>query len=146
MRHELPAQRDHEEQEGTPLACERSGLFAQQLGQEWRAEEPGIYRFVGTGTGSPNAETSTDRPTVEASELTKTVDVHAPARPPDPLKRAALASAFEVLKAKRAHERPVDKERFAQRDEAVALKEKLASPGQPRGTRVRSHDVGPDQT
>ena len=28
----------------------RSTWFAQQLGEEWQAEEPGIYRRVGLGT------------------------------------------------------------------------------------------------
>ena len=48
---ELPPERDAEEQDAKAgLARDR---FAQELGDEWEPEEPGIYRFVGpTRSGS----------------------------------------------------------------------------------------------
>jgi hypothetical protein len=42
---ELPAERTAAEQDAdTPLTRDR---FAEELGDAWQTEEPGIYRFVG---------------------------------------------------------------------------------------------------
>jgi hypothetical protein len=46
-------QPDEDQQDGdqqhheAPSARDQSTWFAQQLGEEWQAEEPGIYRHVG---------------------------------------------------------------------------------------------------
>jgi hypothetical protein len=46
---ERPVQRDSAEHDAdAPLARDDSNWFARQLGQEWQAEEPGIYRYVGS--------------------------------------------------------------------------------------------------
>lgn len=45
---DLPVQPDsHRQDEDAPLARDESTWFARELGQEWQAEEPGIYRHVG---------------------------------------------------------------------------------------------------
>ena len=41
-------QQDEDQQDDdAPLARDRSTWFAQQLGEHWQADEPGIYRYVG---------------------------------------------------------------------------------------------------
>jgi hypothetical protein len=35
--------------EDAPLARDESNWFARELGEDWEAEEPGIYRHVGPG-------------------------------------------------------------------------------------------------
>ena len=42
------AQQDHD----APLARDQSRWFAQQLGEEWQEEEPGIYRRVRPNTSA----------------------------------------------------------------------------------------------
>jgi hypothetical protein len=44
---ELPVRQPDHHDEDAPLAREDSSWFARQLGEEWQAEEPGIYRYVG---------------------------------------------------------------------------------------------------
>ena len=50
-------QQDEDQQDGdkqahdAPLARD-STWFVQQLGEEWQAEEPGIYRYVGPSASS----------------------------------------------------------------------------------------------
>jgi len=49
------ADEQHEDQQDpdASLARDPSTWFAQQLGEEWEADEPGIYRYVGPKTQSP---------------------------------------------------------------------------------------------
>ena len=48
---DLPPERDHTQQDAD--AALARDPFARRLGDEWQAEEPGIYRFVGpTSSGS----------------------------------------------------------------------------------------------
>ena len=45
---EVPPKRDHQQQDAD--AALARDPFARRLGNEWQAEEPGIYRFVGAAT------------------------------------------------------------------------------------------------
>ncbi len=47
---ELPVQPGSEEQDEDAHLRRETGYYAQQLGDEWEAVEPGIYRFVGRST------------------------------------------------------------------------------------------------
>jgi hypothetical protein len=48
---DLPPERDHLQQDAD--AALARDPFARRLGDEWRAEEPGIYRFVGSTKSEP---------------------------------------------------------------------------------------------
>ena len=53
---QLPAEQRSDEQDAdAPLARDESKWFAKQLGEEWEAEEPGIYRHVGPNADDPAA-------------------------------------------------------------------------------------------
>ncbi len=58
---ELPVQREPEQRdEDSSLARDDSNWFARQLGEQWRAEEPGIYRYVGPDRAGPDAQSPTE--------------------------------------------------------------------------------------
>jgi hypothetical protein len=38
---------EDQQNDDAPLARDPSTWFAQQLGEQWQADEPGIYRYVG---------------------------------------------------------------------------------------------------
>jgi hypothetical protein len=153
---EFPVQRDTEEQDAdAPLVRDDSSWFAQQLGDEWRPEEPGIYRFVGARNTPPNAGASTEveSPRVRdeagaGSEIEEQKVKPAVADAPthassvsqydaEALKRKAPTAGSDILKTK--GESRVDKQRFAPA-EAVALKKKLADDGDRETRRHRSSD------
>jgi hypothetical protein len=131
---ELPVQRDTDEQDAdAPLVRDDSSWFAQQLGDEWRPEEPGIYRFVGGARDEAGAGSAIEEPNVKpaAADALKHAN-SASQHDDDTLKRKALVVESDILKTKRERVR-VDKQRFTPA-EATALKEKLAG-GVERETR-----------
>ena len=129
---ELPVQRQRKNQdEDAPLGRDDSSWFARQLGDEWQAEEPGVYRFVGPPSKPASAE-----PVANA-------DV--PGGESEAVKQGGFAPGMDVLKGKREHERALNKQRLA-RAEGVALKKKLASAGQPEQPSGRSNGPSANQT
>jgi hypothetical protein len=58
---ELPVQRESGEHDAdAPLARDDSSWFARQLGEEWQAAEPGIYRYVGPEGSPPDVPLPTE--------------------------------------------------------------------------------------
>ena len=137
---ELPVQRDTEEQdEDAPLARDDSSWFAQQLGDEWRPDEPGIYRFVGGAQDEAGAGSAIEEP----KEKTAAADAlkHANSASPydeNALKRKPPTDESDILRAKGERVR-ADKQRFTSA-EAIALKEKLAGGVERETRRHRSSD------
>lgn len=143
---ELPVRRPEEQDEDAPLARDDSSWFAQQLGEEWRAEEPGIYRFVGPKSGSSNASASTQPRAITNPEAApKPANMDAPRTESNILKRRAPASESDVLKTKRERETAFHKKRLAPA-EGIALKEKLACAGQPEQGSNRKNGRAPKET
>lgn len=78
-----------------PLA--RDLWFAQQLGEEWQEEEPGIYRYLGSRRADAGGRSATAEPVDAVIEVEAEV-----------LKRKARATAFRdrLLDKKRRASRP----------------------------------------
>ena len=127
---ELPVQRDTDEQDAdAPLVRDDSSWFARQLGDEWRPEEPGIYRFVGNARDEAGAGSAIEEPKVKpaAADALKHAN-SASQHDDDALKRKAPTVESDILKTKGESVR-VDKQRFTPA-EPIALKEKLAGDGE----------------